>query len=612
MATVLGISAYYHDSAAALLRDGKIVAAAQEERFSRKKFDADFPRRSIQFCLNFGGVKLCQVDAIVFYDKPFTKFDRIMETWLEFAPKGFTNFRKSMPVWIKEKLFLKSLLLDEFSALDESVPREKIRNALKFSEHHLSHAASAFYPSPFEKALVLVLDGVGEWVTSSVFLGDKNQLRRAKEIRFPHSLGLLYSAFTEYCGFKVNSGEYKLMGLAPYGKPRFSDLIRQEVVRVFDDGSFSLRLDLFDYCTGMRMTGKKLHRLLGQGPRDPDAPVTEFHMDVAASIQQVTEEILLKMVEKLRKEFPDYPNLCLAGGVALNCVANGKILRKKLFNQIWIQPAAGDAGGALGAALAYHYSMENRQPSGDQMQGAFLGSQYSNEEIRRQIQEFGLVSREGKQEQNLAACANLLNEGQVLGLFQGRMEFGPRALGARSIIADARNQSMQMDLNLKIKFREGFRPFAPAVTQEKVGEWFDLNVESPYMLLVDQIRADRLISESSEESKLRGFEKLKARRSQIPAVTHVDGSARIQTIDGTVNPVFYSLLQEFEKVSGCPVLVNTSFNVRSEPIVESPTDAFRCFMGTDIDALWIGDFLLLKKDQPAHLLKKYHHRFEKD
>ena len=592
---ILGLSAYYHDSAAALLRGGEVVAAAQEERFTRVKFDAAFPARSIEYCLRQAGLDIADVDRVVFYDKPFVKFGRILETYLAFAPRGFASFRKALPAWLKEKLFLKQLLVDELAGLSARGPRaarEPVRRALRFSDHHLSHAASAYYPSPFDEAAVLVLDGVGEWATASAFLGRGRELTRLREIRFPHSIGLLYSAFTHYCGFKVNSGEYKLMGLAPYGAPSYAQLIRDHLIDVADDGSFRLDLRYFGYCTGLEMTTPRFDALFGGPRRREDEPMTQRHKDLAASIQAVTEEVLLKLCRSLAKE-TSARNLCLAGGVALNCVANGRIEREGIFDRLWVQPAAGDAGGALGAALVGHHleaKAERTARPGDSMGGSYLGPEHDDAEVRGALESAGARFAAVSSEQTVRRCADLLASGKAIGWFHGRMEFGPRALGCRSILADPRSASMQRELNLKIKFRESFRPFAPAVLSEDLAEWFSLACDSPYMMLVAQVRQGR----------------------SIPAVTHVDGSARVQTVHRETNPLFHALLSSFKEKTGCPVLVNTSFNVRGEPIVNTPEEAFRCFMGTDLDALSIGGFLLLKHEQDPALRVAYHQGLEKD
>ena len=597
MKTILGISAYYHDSAAALIVDGAVAASAQEERFSRKKHDAGFPASAVRFCLESQGIELSQVDAIVFYDKPLTKFERLLETYLSYVPGGIKSFLAAMPVWLKEKLLLKATLKKEFSALSgisvKALPR------LLFCDHHRSHAASAFYPSPFEQASVLCLDGVGEWATTSAWRGDNNTLTPLWEIDFPHSLGLLYSAFTYYTGFKVNSGEYKLMGLAPYGRPEYEALIRDSLIDVKPDGTFRLNMDYFNYATGLTMTSPLFHDLFGGPPRQPESEITQREMDIAASIQAVTEDIVLRLAKTMRKEL-DIPNLCLAGGVALNCVANGRLLRSGTFDSIWIQPASGDAGGALGAALAvwheYHgVERATRQP--DSMQGAYLGPAFSNNEIKRYLKGINAVFYEYDDEKLLSETAGLVADEKVVGWFQGRMEFGPRALGARSIIGDARSPSMQSVMNLKIKYRESFRPFAPVVKYDKVQEWFDLDVPSPYMLIVAEVREDKRVV-SPGDSELFGMERLNRVRSLIPAVTHVDYSARVQTVHPDTNPRFYRLLDEFESLTGCPVMVNTSFNVRGEPIVCTPEDAYRCFMRTEMDVLVMENIILFKEEQP--------------
>ncbi len=597
MKTILGISAYYHDSAAALIVDGAVAASAQEERFSRKKHDAGFPASAVRFCLESQGIELSQVDAIVFYDKPLTKFERLLETYLSYVPGGIKSFLAAMPVWLKEKLLLKATLKKEFSALSgisvKALPR------LLFCDHHRSHAASAFYPSPFEHASVLCLDGVGEWATTSAWRGDNNTLTPLWEIDFPHSLGLLYSAFTYYTGFKVNSGEYKLMGLAPYGRPEYEALIRDNLIDVKPDGTFRLNMDYFNYATGLTMTSPLFHDLFGGPPRQPESEITQREMDIAASIQAVTEDIVLRLAKTMRKEL-DIPNLCLAGGVALNCVANGRLLRSGTFDSIWIQPASGDAGGALGAALAvwheYHgVERATRQP--DSMQGAYLGPAFSNNDIKRYLKGINAVFYEYDDEKLLPETAGLVADEKVVGWFQGRMEFGPRALGARSIIGDARSPSMQSVMNLKIKYRESFRPFAPVVKYDKVQEWFDLDVPSPYMLIVAEVREDKRVV-SPGDSELFGMERLNRVRSLIPAVTHVDYSARVQTVHPDTNPRFYRLLDEFESITGCPVMVNTSFNVRGEPIVCTPEDAYRCFMRTEMDVLVMENIILFKEEQP--------------
>jgi carbamoyltransferase len=592
---VLGISAFYHDSAAVLLRDGKIVAAAQEERFSRRRHDARYPERAIAYCLEQAGARLEEVDSVAFYDKPFLKFERILETYLSFAPRGFGSFRLVMPTWLREKLFLKPLLIRRLSAL---APGVEWRNRLVFSEHHLSHAASAFYPSPFEDALVLTLDGVGEWATSSVAMGSGARLEIERELHFPHSLGLLYSAFTGYTGFRVNSGEYKVMGLAPYGEPRYAKLILQELLDVKEDGSFRLNLEYFDYCTGLRMTNARFDALFGGCARRPEEKLEQRHMDLAASVQAVTEEVMLRLTRALSRE-TGARNLCLAGGVALNCVANGKVLRDGRFSGLWIQPAAGDAGGALGAAYVAHCihrgQARDRAPRGDAMQGSYLGPEYAQEEIEQRLTALGARFEVLTERELIAQSARAIEQGAGLGWFQGRMEFGPRALGARSILADPRSPRMQSQLNLKIKHRESFRPFAPSVLAESVSEWFELEGESPYMLLVADVAVKRRVP-----------------GSEIPAVTHVDHSARVQTVHMDTNPLYHALLAEFDRLTGCPVLVNTSFNVRGEPIVCTPEDAYHCFMGTGLDALAIGRCFLLKSEQPEELCQEYHSGLELD
>jgi carbamoyltransferase len=609
---ILGISAYYHDSAAAVVADGKVVAAAQEERFTRKKHDASFPHRAIRSCLDFAGLRPGQIDCVAFYDKPFLKFERLLETYLAFAPRGFTSFRHALPVWVKDKLFQRSTLLKELKALS---PRVNWEPKLLFSEHHLSHAASAFYPSPFERAAVLTMDGVGEWTTTSLALGEGRRLRVVREIHFPHSLGLLYSAFTYYTGFKVNSGEYKVMGLAPYGQPRYAQKIREHLIDVKDDGSFRLNLDYFDYCTGLTMTNEKFDALFGGPRRAPEDRLRQREMDLAASIQVITEEVVLKLAQGIARQTGE-KNLCLAGGVALNCVANGKLLRKKYFDRLWLQPAAGDAGGALGAALvAYHQhkGMERTLAAGlDAMQGGYLGPEFSLEDTQRRLAKMGAIFETLDDEGLVDACARSLAEGKALGWFQGRMEFGPRALGARSILGDARSPSMQKTLNLKVKYRESFRPFAPSVLAGDAPEYFDLKAESPYMLLVADVAQRHRIAMTDEEQKLFGIDKLNVPRSSIPAVTHVDYSARVQTVHRETNPRYYRLIEKFKEKTGCPVIVNTSFNVRGEPIVGSPEDAFRCFMGTDIETLAVGNCLLSKERQNPALKQNYEHAFELD
>jgi len=609
---IVGISAFYHDSAAALVVDGEIVAAAQEERFTRKKHDARFPQQALEYCLREAGISLDKVDLVAFYDKPFLKFERLLETYLAFAPRGFASFKMAIPVWLREKLFLKNYLAGE---LKQHRPDFDWNERLVFSEHHLSHAASAFYPSPFTSAAVLTLDGVGEWATSSVALGQDNRLQVIKEIHFPHSLGLLYTAFTYYIGFKVNSGEYKLMGLAPYGEPRFAGLILDKLIDLKTDGSFRLDLDYFNYCVGLTMTNSRFDALFGQPPRTPEQLLTQFHMDIAASIQQVLEEILLRMTRSLARETGER-NLCLAGGVALNCVANGKVLRDRQFENIWIQPASGDAGGAIGAALcAYHlYRGQPRQPKPglDGMNGSFLGPQFGQREIEQRLQAVDAKFTVLDDTAVIAGAVDALTAQKALGWFQGRMEFGPRSLGARSILGDPRSPGMQKLLNLKVKYRESFRPFAPAVLREDVKDWFELDCDSPYMLLVADVQPGRRRVMTEAESKLFGIDKLNVPRSEIPAVTHIDYSARVQTVHQETNPRFHSLLSAFKQRTGCPVLVNTSFNVRGEPIVCTPEDAFRCFMGSEIETLVIGNCVLQKEQQNPALKLDYKHAFELD
>ena len=611
MTSILGISAFYHDSAAALIIDGEIVAAAQEERFSRKKHDARYPFNAVNFVLNEGRLKLSEVDYIVFFEKPFLKFERLLETYMAFAPKGFKSFSLSMPIWLREKLFQKKFLFDNLKLHDEKF---NDINKIKFSEHHYSHAASAFYPSPFKEAIVLTLDGVGEWATTTVAIGKENKLNMLKEIHFPHSLGLLYSAFTYYTGFKVNSGEYKVMGLAPYGKPKYKDLIIKELMDLKEDGSFKLNMKYFNYATGLTMTNKEFSNLFGQPVRDSKKDLlTDFHMDIASSIQAVTEEVVLRLTKDIAQEYK-IKNLCLAGGVALNCVANGKILRKNHFENIWIQPAAGDAGGSLGAALAYWYREldKPRENLNDKMKGAYLGPRYEASSIEKNLKSLKAVYKEKTSSEISLSIAKELANSKTVGWFQGRMEFGPRALGARSILADPRSEKMQKELNLKIKFRESFRPFAPSVLREDVKEWFEIDYDSPYMLLVSDVKKEKQITMSEKDNKLFGIDKLNIKRSSIPAITHVDYSARIQTVHKETNPKYYDLIKEFKKITNCPVLVNTSFNVRGEPIVCSVEDAFNCFMGTNLDVLVIENFVLFKEDQDKSLLKDYKNKFELD
>ena len=611
MKSILGISAFYHDSAACILKDGEIVAAAQEERFTRKKHDPRYPYNAIEFVLKYANLKLSEVDQIVFFEKPFLKFERLLETYVAFAPKGFVSFSKAMPLWIKEKLFQKNLLFNKLKTHDSNYNSEE---NIFFSEHHLSHAASAFFPSPFDEAIVLTADGVGEWATTTVAVGKNNKLDIKKEIHFPHSLGLLYSAFTYYTGFKVNSGEYKLMGLAPYGSPIYEDKIKI-LIDIKDDGTFRLNQDYFNYATGLTMTNNKFHNLFGQKPRNPkNEKLTQFHMDIASSIQKVTEDIMIKLARSIRKEY-SIKNLCLAGGVALNCVANGKILQEKIFDNIWIQPAAGDAGGSLGAALVLWYienDNEREVNSKDDMKGSYLGPEYSEDEIEEELKLIG-ANFETYEYQELInkTSENLANE-KAIGWFQGRMEFGPRALGARSILGDPRSDKMQKNLNLKVKYRESFRPFAPSILQENLSDWFDIDVNSPYMLIVADINSDKKIEMNDEQKKLFGIEKLNIKRSEIPSVTHVDYSARIQTVNKNTNKRYYDLITDFKEKTGCPLVVNTSFNVRGEPIVNTPTDAFNCFMGTELDYLVIGNCILDKIKQNPDLKKDYTKEFELD
>ena len=611
MTSILGISAFYHDSAAAILVDGKIVAAAQEERFSRIKHDSSYPFNAIQFVLDQSKLNLNDIEHIVFFEKPFLKFERLLETYMAFAPKGFKSFSLSMPIWLREKLFQKKFLFDKLQQHDDNF---KDINKIKFSEHHFSHAASAFYPSPFEEAVVLTLDGVGEWATTTIGIGKKNKLEIIKEIHFPHSLGLLYSAFTYYVGFKVNSGEYKLMGLAPYGKPLFKDLIFQKLIDLKEDGSFKLNMKYFNYATGLTMTNDKFSKLFGHPVRDPNKDLlTQFHMDLAASIQAVIEEIVIRITKNISSKYK-IENLCLAGGVALNCVANGKVQNEKTFKNIWIQPASGDAGGSLGAALAYwHHELgKPRDEFSDKMMGSFLGPKFDNNFIETKLKLLKANFKKYSKEEVTSLIAKELANEKIVGWFQGKMEFGPRALGGRSILADPRSEKMQKELNLKIKFRESFRPFAPSVLREDVNEWFDLDIDSPYMLLVSQVKKEKQIQMKKEDENLFGIEKLNVKRSNIPAVTHVDYSARVQTVHKNTNPRYYDLIKEFKKITNCPVLVNTSFNVRGEPIVCSIEDAFNCFMGTNLDILVIEDFVLFKENQSNLSMGDYKNKFELD
>ena len=611
MSKILGISAFYHDSAACILVNGEIIAAVQEERFTRKKHDPSYPENAINFVLKFAGLKLNEIDQIVFFEKPFLKFERLLETYVAFAPKGFLSFSKAMPLWIKDKLFQKNLLFNKPKEHDENYISDE---NIFFSDHHLSHAASAFFPSPFEEAVVLTADGVGEWATTTVAVGKNNKLEIKKEIHFPHSLGLLYSAFTYYTGFKVNSGEYKLMGLAPYGNPIYQDKISQ-IIDVKDDGTFRLDQSFFNYATGLTMTSKKFDKLFGCERRDPEKnELTQFHMDIASSIQKVTEDIMIKLAKSIRKEY-NIKNLCLAGGVALNCVANGKILEEKIFDKIWIQPAAGDAGGSLGAALALWHIEQNQTRTvntNDNMKGSYLGPEFDQDETERELKNAGANFEILKYDELIDKTSDLLANEKAIGWFQGRMEFGPRALGGRSIIGDPRSTNTQKNLNLKVKYRESFRPFAPSVLKEDLPEWFDMSVDSPYMLLVANINPTKKIEMTNEQKKLFGIDKLNIKRSEIPAVTHVDYSARVQTVSKINNNRYYDLISKFKEKTGCPVIVNTSFNVRGEPIVNTPIDAFNCFMGTELDYLVIGNCILDKLKQDQTLKKNYINEFELD
>ena len=609
---ILGISAFYHDSAAALIEDGRIAAAAQEERFTRKKHDSGFPAHAIRYCLEDSGGGLEGVDFVAFYDKPFLKFERLLETYLAFAPKGFQSFNMAMPIWLREKLFQKDLLRKKFKAFDSEFDW---KNKLLFAEHHQSHAASAFFPSPFEEAVILTMDGVGEWATTSVGQGSGNRLEMTKEIHFPHSLGLLYSAFTYYTGFRVNSGEYKVMGLAPYGEPKYAGLILDNIIDLKDDGTFRLDQSYFDYCTGLRMTNDKFDALFGGTRRRADELLTQRHMDLAASIQAVTEEAVLRLTRGLKAE-TGVKNLCLAGGVALNCVANGKVLRDAKFDNVWVQPAAGDAGGALGAALtAYHlFQGQPRTLDGplDAMQGSYLGPAFEQSDIEARLSKAGAKFEVLTEEDVIASTAQAINDGKAVGWFQGRMEFGPRALGGRSILGDARSATMQKTLNLRVKYRESFRPFAPSVLREDVADWFEMDADSPYMLMVADVVESRRRDMTEAEKALFGIDKLNVPRSDIPAVTHVDYSARIQTVHRETNPRYHALITRFREISGCPVIVNTSFNVRGEPIVCTPEDAFHCFMGSDIEILVAGNCRLKKEDQDPTLKLDYKDAFELD
>ena len=610
---ILGISAFYHDSAACLIKDGKILAAAQEERFTRKKHDNSFPLYAIKYCLKEANISPSDLTNVVFYEKPFLKFERLLETYLAFAPRGFKSFVRSMPAWIKDKLFQKSFIIQNLNkTLGDNINWRKI---ILFSEHHLSHAASAFYPSPFDRSAVLTLDGVGEWTTTSLAIGNGKDLKVKKEIHFPHSLGLLYSSFTYYIGFKVNSGEYKVMGLAPYGEPNYVDLIKEKLVKISEDGSFQLDMSYFDFATGLTMTNKKFNRLFGGPPRKLDSKLTQRDMDLAASIQKVTEDIILKMARDIYKETGER-NLCLAGGVALNCVVNGILMREKIFENIWIQPAAGDAGGALGAALAIwhiHYSKARNESSNkDNMNGSYLGPHFNDKEVERELIRCNAKYVKLSEDELIEKVVNALASEKAVGWMQGRMEFGPRALGGRSILADPRSPTMQKELNLKVKFRESFRPFAPSILRENVEEWFEHSSDSPYMLLVADVKREKRNPISQKNKALLGLEKLNIPRSSIPAVTHVDYSARIQTVHRDTNPLYYSLISKFKEKTGCPIVVNTSFNIRGEPIICTPTDAFKCFMGTELDVLAVGNFLLYKKDQDNSNKKNYQNYYELD
>ena len=610
---ILGISAYYHDSAACLLKNGEIIAAAQEERFTRKKHDSNFPTHAINYCLKEAQIVASEIDNVVFYEKPFVKFERLLETYLAFAPRGFLSFIKAMPLWVKYKLFQKSLIIKELQ--NTLSPKVNWKDRLLFSEHHLSHAASAFYPSPFKRAAVLTLDGVGEWTTTSLAVGKDRDLTVIKEIHFPHSLGLLYSAFTYYTGFKVNSGEYKVMGLAPYGKPKYTKLIKEKLITIASDGSFKMDMSYFNFATGLTMTNNKFNKLFGGPPRLPETKLTQRDMDIAASIQKVTEDIILRIAKNIAKETGER-NLCLAGGVALNCVANGILLREKIFENIWIQPAAGDAGGALGAALTVWHMNQNGErnlkKNPDSMKGSYLGPEFSDSEIKNQLKSCGAVFKKFKKDDLIDSVVSALVKKKAVGWMQGRMEFGPRALGARSIIADPRHSEMQKQLNLKVKYRESFRPFAPSVLSEHVSEWFELDENSPYMLIVAGVKKQKLRKMTTREENLFGIEKLNIKRSSIPAITHVDYSARIQTVHKNLNPFFHALISGFKEKTGCPLIINTSFNIRGEPIVCSPKDAFKCFMGTNLDLLAIGTYLLFKEDQHEYLKENYRDKYTLD
>ena len=610
---ILGISAYYHDSAACIVKDGELIAAVQEERFTRIKAYSGFPKNSVLFCLNQANITAKDLSYVAFYEKPFLKFERLLETYLAYAPKGFRTFAASMPLWIKDKLFQKSMIRKELTHLFGKDNNWNER--LLFSEHHLSHAASAFYPSPFREAAILTMDGVGEWTTTSIALGKDNDVSILKEIHFPHSLGLLYSAFTYYTGFKVNSGEYKVMGLAPYGKPIYVDLIKDHLIHIKDDGSFQLDMSYFDYCTGLKMTNKRFERLFGEPPREPESALTQRDMDLAASVQCVTEEIVLKLAKHIVRE-TGQKYLCLGGGVALNCVANGALLREQIFDDIWIQPAPGDAGGAVGAALASYHAMQDKPrltpKDGDSMQGAFLGPSFNSSDCKKRLIQEGANLQEYSTDKIIELTANALASGKAVGWMQGKMEFGPRALGGRSILADPRSPTIQKLLNLKVKYRESFRPFAPSVLREDLTDWFEIDHDSPYMSLVAEVSKSRLRPMSQQEKNLFGIDKLNVPRSEIPAVTHVDYSARIQTVHKETNPIFHALISYFKEITGCPVLVNTSFNVRGEPIVCTPEDAFKCFIGTELDVLVVENLYMEKEDQDMDLRQAYEAAFELD
>ena len=609
---ILGISAFYHDSAACLIFKGEIMAAAQEERFTRKKHDKNFPINAINYCLQQAKINCSDINKVVFYEKPFLKFERLVETYLATAPLGFVSFTKAIPVWVKDKLFQKNSLIKKLKTIDKTI---NWKERLFFSEHHLSHAASAFYPSPFESAAILTLDGVGEWATTTLTLGNKNKIKVIKEIHFPHSLGLLYSAFTYYLGFKVNSGEYKVMGLAPYGQPIYASLITNNLINISEDGSFQLDMSYFNFLSGLKMTNKKFEKLFKGPPRRSETEITQKEMNIAASIQKVTEEIVIKLAKNISVTTGER-NICLAGGVALNCVVNGILLREKLFDNIWIQPASGDAGGSLGAALAIWYADKNNKrfvtTNHDSMKGGYLGPEFTNNEIEFELKSCGAKFKKLEEKVLIETVAKVITEEKAVGWMQGRMEFGPRALGARSIIADPRSPRIQKQLNLKVKYRESFRPFAPSVLSEDATNWFDLDTVSPYMLLVANVKKDKCILMTEKEKKLFGIEKLNIPRSSVPAITHIDYSARVQTVHANTNARFHSLISRFKKITGCPILVNTSFNIRGEPIVCSPTDAFKCFMGTNLDFLVIGDYFLIKEEQNKSQIKDYKEQYELD